>query len=633
MLDWLPLANDFAVSLRAAQQPSAAPDRIANLASLARHRLDFLQILQLDRALRSIGGEAAPEGFRFIRLAVLASATAEHLLPAIRVAGLQRSLWVQAYVSAYGQFRQESIEPSAELLQFSPNAILFAITVPELLGPIRLNAPADEVEEAIAGAIDALRSLWRSVRKTFGASVIQQTFVDGSEPLFGSFDRLVPAAPWRIVATLNARLAEAAAEEGVSLLDIARACERDGREAWFDIRRWLQAKQEIAPQAAPAYGDFLARVLAAQHGLSKKCLVLDLDNTLWSGVVGDDGVEGLTLGNGSAAGEAHLALQRYAKQLKERGIILAVCSKNERTIAEAAVEEHPEMILRMADFAAFRANWDDKVVNLRAIAAELNLGLDSFVFVDDNPAERARVREALPMVSVPELPEDIAGYVSRIAAAGYFEATSFTPEDRDRALQYAANAARDRLRDAIPSVAEFLHSLGMTVTYQPFTKVDLPRVVQLVNKTNQFNLTNRRCNGDEILALIEAAGTISLQFRLTDRFGDNGLVSAMILRRSAQREGVLELDAWVMSCRVFGRELEYEAMSIAVESAHAQGARRIEAEYVPTPKNGVVSELYSRLGFVRSREPSSSPHATRWEMSLEDYVPRQTPITRRRGSP
>src|SRR5262249_55868537 len=235
---------------------------------------------------------------------------------------------------------------------------------------------------------------------------------------------------------------------GVLLLDVARASERDGLDAWFDVTRWLQGKLEIAPTASPAYGELLVRIIAAQRGLSKKCLVLDLDNTLWGGVIGDDGLEGIVLGEGSAAGEAFLALQRYAKQLHQRGVILAVCSKNNPAIAEAAFRDHPEMVLKRTDFASFVANWEDKASNLRRIAEELNIRLDSLVLVDDTPAERARVRESLPMVAVPEIPEDPARVVRCVADAGYFEAVSFTAEDRARNEQYAANASREILRES-----------------------------------------------------------------------------------------------------------------------------------------------------------------------------------------
>ena len=354
--------------------------------------------------------------------------------------------------------------------------------------------------------------------------------------------------------------------------------------------------------------------------------MLDLDNTLWGGVIGDDGLDGIVLGEGSAAGEAHLALQHYAKQLKERGVVLAVCSKNDVKIAEAAFRDHPEMALRRSDFAAFQANWDDKAQNLKAIAAKLNIGIDSLVFVDDNPIERARVRQSLPMVAVPEMSEDPAHYVRCLAEAGYFEAVAFTAEDRDRAQAYAANAEREALLGSAESMDDFLRGLGMTAVYGPFTAVDHARVVQLINKTNQFNTTTRRYAADEVARIMEDPDSVTLQFRLLDRVGDNGLVSTMILRPAP--DDALEIENWVMSCRVFGRELEYEAMNVAVEAARKSGARALVADYIPTPKNDVISKLYQSLGFSRVDRPGAADGATRWVLDLADYVTRKTHIAR-----
>ena len=486
--------------------------------------------------------------------------------PAIRVAGLRRRLLIDVHSGAYGQYRQELLDPTSALHRFAPQSVLFSLSARDAIAGVPVTATAAEVDEMIARFVGDLRSFWRKAREIGNAAVIQQTFVDVTEPLFGGYDRIVPGAPARVVARLNDQLCEAAARDDVLLLDVARASERDGIDAWFDVGRWLQGKLEIAPQAAPLYGDLVARILAAQRGLSKKCLVLDLDNTLWGGVIGDDGLDGIVLGEGSADGEAHLALQHYAKQLKERGVILAVCSKNDAKVAEAVFRDHPEMVLRRSDIAAFLANWDDKALNLKAIAARLNIGVDSLVFVDDNPVERARVRQSLPMVAVPELPDDAAQYVRCLAEAGYFEAVAFTSEDRDRAQQYAANAEREALLGSAESMDEFLRGLNMSVVFGPFTSVDHARVVQLINKTNQFNTTTRRYASEEVAHITSLPEALTLQFRLIDRVGDNGLVSTMILRPTPDDKDVLEIENWVMSCRVFGRELEYEAMNIAVDA-------------------------------------------------------------------
>jgi len=621
---------DFRLQLQIALAGADAQARLDGLARLAQSRLGFTETIQLDRALAR-GVAETVEGFAPVRLAVLSTSTIDHLLPAIRVAGLRYKVRFEVFSGAFGQYRQELLDPASPLLRFQPELILLSLSARQAISGVPIAATAEEVEEALARAIEELRELWGHARGTFKAAVVQQSYLDVSEPLFGSYDRLVPAAPSRLIARLNDLLAQAAAREGVLLLDLAQASARDGIDAWFDIARWLQGKMEIAPHAAPRYGELFARLVGAQRGKSRKCLVLDLDDTIWGGVVGDVGTAGIVLGEGSAQGEAHLALQRYAKMLRDRGVILAVCSKNEQALAEAAFRKHPEMVLRPADIAAFVANWKDKAENLKDIAERLNIGLDSLVFVDDNPVERARVREALPMVAVPELPEDPALYVRCIAQAGYFEAVSFTSDDLRRGEQYATNAAREALHSGSQSVEEFLRGLEMSVVYGAIGPVDLARATQLINKTNQFNTTTRRYSADDIARFAAAPGHITLQFRLADRFGDNGLVSVMILR-AADDPGVLDIDTWVMSCRVFGRQLENEAMNIAVEAAHGRGIRVLRAEYIPTERNGVVSGLFEGLGFAAM--PRSQPGgASRWILNIAEYVPSPTFIARKAAQP
>lgn len=626
MIDWLPAPHDFRSCLRLAVESSS--DRIEKLAALAQHRLSFLETIQLDRAVGPVWGES-PQEFSTIRLALLSSATADHLVPAIRVAGLRRRLLFDVHIGPYGQYRQQLLEAESPLHRLQPKIVLLSLSAREAIAGVPLTATAAEADAAIGRAIDELRMLWRKARETFHATVIQQTFLNIADPLFGSYDRLVAGAPVKLIAHLNERLLDAAAEDGILVLDIARACERDGLDAWFDVTRWLQAKMEIAPQAAPFYGDLLARVVAAQLGSSKKCLVLDLDNTLWGGVIGDDGPEGIILGEGTGTGEAHLALQRYAKQLRERGVILAICSKNDSATAEAVFRDHPEMFLRQTDFAAFVANWEDKADNLRRIAAQLNIGIDSLVFVDDNPAERARIRQSLPMVAVPELPADAAQYVRCLADAGYFESVAFTADDSRRGEQYSANASREAFHESSQSMDDYLKGLEMSVSYGPFQNVDLARVAQLIGKTNQFNPTTRRHSPEDVAKFVATDRCITLQFRLRDRFGDNGLVSALILLPDPQSPDLVEIDTWVMSCRVFGRQLEREAMNIAVETARRMGVRAFRADYIPTPKNSVIKELYSTLGFELAQEVLPDDGATRWYLHLPDYVPFSTHIVRK----
>jgi FkbH-like protein len=620
-MHWLPQLKNFREALQRAQAAPTGAERLEKLAALSQHQLGYVETIQLDRALNQLssGDRAA---FPSLRLAVLASSTVDHLLPGIRVAALRRRLIVDCYVGTYGQYRQEVLDAASPLHEFKPQTVLFCISAREAIAAVPLGATPTEADQALDLTVLELRALWREVRTNLQATVIQQTFLNTAENLFGNYEPLVVGAPVQLVKRLNERLVEAARAEAVTLLDIAGAAEHDGLDAWFDTARWLQAKMEIAPSAMPRYGELLARVLAAQRGLSRKCLILDLDNTLWGGVIGDDGVDGIVLGEGSGAGEAHSALQRYAKQLYQRGIVLAVCSKNDAKIAEDAFRNHPEMLLNRSDIACFVANWESKTDNIRQIAKQLNLGLESMVFIDDNPVERAAVRAGLPMVAVPELPSDPAHYVRVIAAAGYFEAVAFTAEDRQRGEQYAANVSREAVLQSSGDIREFLAGLQMTAVFGRVRDVDLTRVAQLINKTNQFNTTTRRYSLEEVTKFCRDPAYVALQFRLEDRFGDNGLVSVMILKPCAESAEELEIDTWVMSCRVFGRELEFEAMNIATETARQLGYRALRGDYVPTAKNGVIKDLYSDLGFA-------SADAQRWRLALDRYQARVTQIARR----
>jgi FkbH-like protein len=615
----------FREQLAAALAHESDRDRLAALTGLAHESLGLVETIQLDRALAGVPA-AARQALVPVRLALLSTNTVDHLLPALRVAGLARGLQIDATAGAFGQYRAELLAADSPLLAHPLDAIVLSLSARPLTSAL-LPGDADGERRAIEAALAELCELWRAARERFGAAVIQQTYLDVFEPLFGNHDRIVPGTAARLIARLNERVAEAAAEQGVLLLDVAHAAARDGLDAWFDTARWLQGKMEIAPGAARRYGDLLARLLTAWRGRSRKCLVLDLDNTLWGGVVGDVGIEGLVLGEGSARGEAHLALHRYALSLKQRGVVLAVCSKNDPAIADRAFREHPEMLLKRSDVAAFVANWDDKAANLRRIAEQLNLGLDSLVFVDDNPAERARVRASLPMVAVPELPEDPALYVRCIAERGDFDAIALTDEDRQRGAQYAANAERNALRGVAQSMDEFLEGLDMVVEVGPARPVDLARVAQLINKTNQFNTTGRRRAEDEIARLATDPANLVLRFRLADRFGDNGLVSAMVLLAVPGQPDTMDVDGWVMSCRVFGRQLEREAMNIAVELLRARGVRRLIAAYIPTERNRVIAHLYEQLGFTLAGADAAGMQ--RYELDFSGYRPQPTFIRRK----
>ena len=608
------------------------PDPLARLEAttrLANYRRDFTLTTRLDR-LASEGlqaatnGEASVAGLQPLRIALLASHTVDHLVPAIRVAGLQRGLALKVHVAPYGMYRQALLMDDAELASFAPQLIVLALDARDAPLQLPLEASPESVAAAVTTRVDELRLLWRCARERYAAQVVQQTLVPADPPIFGSFEALVPASPWALIDRLNTAIRRAAGEDGVLLLDLAWEAARGSYgDGLAEPLRWHQAKQLVSPNLAPLYGDQLARIAAASVGLSRKCLVLDLDNTLWGGVVGDDGIDGLHLGQGSPSGEAFLAFQHYTALLARRGIILAVCSKNDQNIAEAAFK-HPEMVLKRSDIAAFVANWEDKANNLRRIASMLNIGLDSLVFVDDNPAERDIVRRELPQVAVPELPEDVADYPARIAAAGYFEAVSFTSDDATRGRNYALNAERKVAMTQATDMQGYLRDLQMVLYATRIGDAELARSTQLINKTNQFNLTTRRYSEAEVERIARRGPrAVALAIRLADKYGDNGLISVVLARPdTAFADDELLIDSWLMSCRVLGRQIEEAVLDVLVHAARAAGYRTLIGEYRPSGRNGMVAEHYPQLGFVPHPAPTeAASEATFWRYDLGSSRP------------
>lgn len=608
------------------------PDPLARLEAttrLANYRRDFTLATRLDRlaseGLQAVtNGEASVAGLQPLRIALLASHTVDHLVPAIRVAGLQRGLALKVHVAPYGLYRQALLMDDAELASFAPQLIVLALDARDAPLQLPLEASPESVAAAVTTRVDELRLLWRCARERYAAQVVQQTIVPADPPIFGSFEALVPASPWALIDLLNTAIRRAAREEGVLLLDLAWEAARGSYgDGLAEPLRWHQAKQLVSPNLAPLYGDQLARIAAASVGLSRKCLVLDLDNTLWGGVVGDDGIDGLHLGQGSPSGEAFLAFQHYAALLARRGIILAACSKNDQNIAEAAFK-HPEMVLKRSDIAAFVANWEDKANNLRRIASMLNIDLDSLVFVDDNPAERDIVRRELPQVAVPELPEDVADYPARIAAAGYFEAVSFTSDDATRGRNYALNAERKVAMTQATDMQGYLRDLQMVLYATRIGDAELARSTQLINKTNQFNLTTRRYSEAEVERIArKGPRAVALAIRLADKYGDNGLISVVLARPdTAFADDELLIDSWLMSCRVLGRQVEEAVLDVLVHAARAAGYRTLIGEYRPSGRNGMVAEHYPQLGFVPHPAPTeAASEATFWRYDLGSSRP------------
>ena len=598
-LNWLPDIADWRLRLRALNSgttgtgPAAWPEAMA----LANARLDFTRTNALDEVVRKRYGATRPQntGTKPIKLAILSSCTVAHLHAGIRVAGLRRGIWIETYEADYGQYLQELLDPTSALHAFKPDAILLSLDARTLTQGLHAALTAQDADHEFTDACARIKQCWDLAKTAFGCTIYQQTLLDVFAPLLGNNEHRLPGSKNHFVTKINTWLRDAADASSVDLVAIDAAIRTDGLYAWYDPALWDRSKQEINPAASPMYGELVARLIAARQGRSFKCLVLDLDNTLWGGVIGDDGMDGIVIGQGSALGEGFVALQTYAKDLARRGVILAVCSKNDEANALEPFEKHPDMVLRRTDIACFRANWNDKASNIRAIAAELNIGIDSLVFLDDNPFERNLVRGELPMVGIPEWNDEPALVPGILAAAGYFESLGITGEDRLRTAQYQENTARETFRATVTDMAGYLRGLQMQMVWKRFDTLGQSRVVQLINKTNQFNLTTRRYTDADIDAIMANPRAFGLQLRLLDRFGDNGVI-AIIIGRMVNDHDLL-IDTWLMSCRVLGRGVEPTTLNLIAAQAQALGATRLIGEFIPTKKNAMVRDHYTKLGF------------------------------------
>jgi FkbH-like protein len=521
----------------------------------------------------------------------------------------------------YDQVAQEALTPDSKVNSSKPDAVLFALDYRAL--PLKLSLGDSESSAAtIQGALGYLQALRNGIKANANSLCIFQTFALPAEPLFGQLDGALPGTMRSLLDSLNRDLATDCLACGDVVLDVASLAEVVGLADWHNPQMWNLGKFPFSDECIPLYADHVARTIAAIRGKSKKVLVLDLDNTVWGGVIGDDGLEGIKIAQGDAVGEAHLAVQRLALDLRKRGIILAVSSKNTESVAREVFEKHPEMLLKLDHIAVFQANWNDKATNIQAIAEELSLGLDSFVFLDDNPVERGLVRKLLPQVAVPELPEEPSLFARTLAAAGYFEATAFAAEDLKRAGFYQDNARRVNLQKQVGGVDAYLASLDMTISFLPFDAMGRARIVQLINKSNQYNLTTRRYTDPEIVEAENDPTVFTLQVRLADIFGDNGMISVVICRPGEPQ--TWEIDTWLMSCRVLGRKVEHMVLRQILEHAQRAGIRKLVGIYKPTDRNKLVIDHYAKLGFAKVGEENSG--ITRWELLVRDAEPEEAPM-------
>jgi FkbH-like protein len=621
-LAWLPRTPaDFGRQCRATLDRDCIG---AHIQALAGYALDANQLVRLGRVLDS--AHAAGESLHPLvpfRLGVLGNGVLDVVVPALRASAARHGVALECVTAEYDQVMQAALSPESAINRARPDAVLIAIDHRAL--PLRITpGDPDAAGETIAAWQASLTTIRDGIRGNCGASCIFQTLAPPPEGLFGHYDRLLPGTARHLLDNINRVIIDRIVGPTELLLDVAALAETVGLAEWHSPSQWNLAKLPFANELVPLYADHVARIIAALRGKSRKCLVLDLDNTVWGGVIGDDGLDGIRIAQGDAVGEAYRSVQQLALALRQRGIVLAVSSKNTDEVARGPFRQHPEMLLREDHIAVFQANWDDKARNIRTIADALSFGLDALVFLDDNPVERGLIRRELPQVAVPELPDDPALYARTLAAAGYFESLSFSDEDRKRADFYRDNARRHGLRDQATDLTSYLASLEMEITFQPFDSVGRARIAQLINKSNQFNLTTRRYSEAEVAEAERASDCFTLQVRLSDTFGDNGMISVIICRA---RGDAWEIDTWLMSCRVLGRGVEDMVLREILQHARERGIARLIGVYRPTERNGMVRDHYAKLGF--SLLDSDPDGTTRWELAA-GATAREAPMRVRR---
>ncbi len=563
----------------------------------------------LKKAFKNDGVKRIP-----VKIAVLSGSTANAVVDQLELFLLNYGLEPEFYLSEYGQYWQDAMFPSEELISFKPDLIYIYTTNRNINGYPTVNHSREDVNNLLEAEFMRYKQMWESLKNRFGCPVIQNNFEQPPFRLLGNSDCSDIHGRVRFVNALNMKFADyAEAEPKLYINDINYISSCYGLDSWSDDLMWHMYKYALSTNAIPTLAANTAAIIKAIYGKNKKAIALDLDNTLWGGVVGDDGVDNIKVGMDLPSGQVYSEFQEYIKMHKDIGVLLTVCSKNDCENAVAGLN-HPEGTLRPDDFTVIKANWENKDRNIAETADELNLLAESFVFADDNPAEREIVREQLKGTAVPEM-DGAENYVRILDRNRYFEVVALSEDDKRRGEMYKANAERANLEKSFSDYGEYLDSLQMTAEIKPFIPTYIQRIAQLTNKSNQFNVTTRRYTEAEIEAVANDDDYITMYGKLTDKFGDNGVVSVVIGHKQAVE---LHIDLWIMSCRVLKREMELAMLDMVAKAAISAGMKKIVGYYYPTAKNGMVKELYGTFGFAKVSENDGN---TVWELDLSDYEP------------
>lgn len=559
-----------------------------------------------------------------LKIALVGDTATQFLAIAIKGMGVERGYNIDLFEAEYNQVERQLLDPTSDLYQFDADFIVIFQSTHKfgehhsMLGTEQQAILADD-------RIGFLASVCENPALA-GKKIIYFNYPEIEDTVFGSYANKVDSSFTFQVRKLNYELMRLSQQyQNLFICDIAALQNKLGRDQMFAANVYTSTEMILSMDALPYVASRVMDIVCAVKGQFKKCLILDLDNTVWGGVIGDDGLEGIQLGHGLGIGKAFTEFQMWVKKLKQRGIIICVASKNNEETAKDPFEKHPDMLLKLDDIAVFQANWDTKVDNIRTIQQILNIGFDSMVFLDDNPFERNMVRENIKGITVPELPEDPAEYLEYLYSLNLFETASYSNLDKDRTKQYQVEAQRVSLSKTFTNEADFLKSLNMVSVVSGFTKFNTPRVAQLSQRSNQFNLRTVRYTDADIEALANDPNVIDLSFTLEDKFGDNGLITVIIMKPLDKE--TLFVDTWFMSCRVLKRGMENFTLNTMVERAKAAGYKKIIGEYLPTPKNKMVENHYTGLGF----SPIEGAATAQYVLNVDEYQNRECYIETKNG--
>ncbi|MBO4374497.1 MAG: HAD family hydrolase [Lachnospiraceae bacterium] len=549
-----------------------------------------------------------------VSVAVLGDTATQFISTALQGMGFEYGVGASVYDAEYDVIDSEILDPLSGLYEKERDFIIIYMSsekARESFEDTDVNGRASFAEDQIV----KISNYWNILKERTKASIIQFNFVRCDTGVFGNYALREETSFEYQMQKLNYLLSkEAAHNKGVFIVDLDMIQAGYGREAFCDRKFYYQARMAVGFEGVVEAAKQIYDIILASVGRIRKCLILDLDNTLWGGVIGDDGLNGIEIGE-LGTGRAYSDLQKWCMELKKRGILLAVCSKNDEKTAKEPFEKHPDMVLRLSDLVMFVANWDDKATNIKRIQSALDIGMDSLVFVDDNPFERELVRTQLPQVTVPELPEDPANYLSFLQSLHLFETVSFSGEGSKRTEQYRTEAKRRSEKEVFTDINDYLRSLDMKAKAEPFDEYHYPRIAELSQRSNQFNLRTIRYSEEDIKRIALSDRYITIYYELEDKFGDYGLISAVIIEKTGEKEGFI--DTWFMSCRVLKRGMEEFIINTVVETCKGAGMEKLDAQYIPTAKNGMVRDIYDRFGFVPSGDGAYS-------LQTAEYKPKDT---------